>query len=229
MSIIRIPHHLDMDTLPPFRGLPLNRIVSPASPAEFVAAVEDISAFPSIGFDTESKPTFKVGEVSSGPHLIQFATPHKAYLFRIAVPGCIEAARTVLQAPELVKVGFGLSSDRSRLRSKLGIQPVSLLDLGAVLRYHGKKGQVGLRGAVAGVLGARVNKSRSVATSNWSKTALTEAQQNYAANDAFAALQVFLGLDAEQQQSLLNLAKTPADRSHKKRPAPASSAVPAEE
>src|SRR3546814_2343127 len=75
--------------------------------------------FACIGFDTESKPTFKVGEVSSGPHLIQFATPAKAYLFRISVPGCIEAASAILQAPALAKIGFGLKSDRSRLHGKL--------------------------------------------------------------------------------------------------------------
>lgn len=228
MSTIRIPHILDMDSLPPFRGLAFQCVVCPASPAEFAAAVKKISAFPAIGFDTESKPTFKVGEVSSGPHLIQFATPHQAYLFRIGVPGCIEAARALLQARELVKVGFGLSSDRARLRSKLGIQPASLLDLGVVLRYQGKKGQVGLRGAVAAVLGARVSKSRSVATSNWSRTELTEAQQAYAANDAYAALQVFHGLTVEQQQGLLYLATTPVDRSHKTRPT-AASVIPAEE
>lgn len=209
MATIRIPHILEMDRLPPFRGLALQRIACPASAAECAAALEQIRKCPVVGFDTESKPTFKVGELSTGPHLIQFATPHQAYLFRIAVPGCIEAARALLQAPELLKVGFGLSADRSRLSNRLNIQSNSLLDLGVVLRYHSKKGQVGLRGAVAAVLGARVGKSRSVATSNWSRTVLTEAQQAYAANDAYAALQVFLGLDAGQQQSLLDLAKPP--------------------
>lgn len=226
MSVIRIPQRLDIDTLPAFHGLSSQRIVLPSSPAEFAAAAEDICAVPYVGFDTESKPTFKVGEVSNGPHLIQFATPRAAYLFRIGLPGCIEAARAVLEAPEVMKVGFGLSSDRSRLRSKLGIEPVSLLDLGVVLRYQGKKGQVGLRGAVAAVLGVRVSKSRSVSTSNWARPVLTDAQQAYAANDAYAALQVFLGLTAEQQQSLLYLATAPAVLPRKGNRSPSSAALP---
>lgn len=201
--IIRIPQHADIDGLPAFDGLAGERIVTPASTAEFAAAVEDILSFPYVGFDTESKPTFKVGEVSGGPHLIQFATPHKAYLFQVCVSGCVDAARAVLEAPAVVKLGFGLKSDRSRLRSKLGIQLHSLLDLGSVLRYQGKKSPVGLRGAVASILNMRVSKSRSVATSNWANTQLSEVQQAYAANDAYAALRVFLALPREQQQTLL--------------------------
>ncbi len=73
-----------------------------------------------------------------------------------------------------------------------------------MLRYQDRKGQVGLRGAVAGVLGARIHKSRRVTTSNWASAELSEAQQVYAANDAYAALQVFLGLPAEQQRLLVH-------------------------
>jgi len=201
--IIHIRQHPNIDGLPRFVGLTSANIDTPATADEFRAAVDEIMGFACVGFDTESKPTFKVGEVSSGPHLIQFATPAKAYLFRIGVSGCIEAASAILQAPALAKIGFGLKSDRSRLHGKLGIRPASLLDLGSVLRYQGKKGQVGLRGAVAAVLDARIDKSRSVATSNWANPALTEAQQAYAANDAYAALRVFLGLSAKQQAMLL--------------------------
>ena len=201
--IIPIHQHLNIDGLPRFDGLTSAQIVTPATADAFRAAADEIMAVACIGFDTESKPTFKVGEVSSGPHLIQFATPAMAYLFKIGVPGCIEAARAILQSPTTVKIGFGLKSDRSRLHAKLGIRPASLLDLGSVLRYQGKKGQVGLRGAVAAVLNARVDKSRSVSTSNWANPVLTDAQQAYAANDAYAALRVFLGLSADQQAMLL--------------------------
>ncbi|PZR45618.1 MAG: ribonuclease D, partial [Stutzerimonas stutzeri] len=198
--IIHIAVQSDVERLPAFQGLPNHAIVMPASAEAFSAAAQELLACPCIGFDTESKPTFRVGEVSSGPHLIQFATPAKAYLLRVGLPGCIEAARTVLQAAQVVKIGVGLKSDRSRLHQRLGIHAHSLLDLGSLLRYQGKKGQVGLRGAVAAVLGRQIDKSRRLATSNWANPLLTEAQQAYAANDAYAALQVFLALPAEHQQ-----------------------------
>jgi ribonuclease D len=202
MTVVRIPQRLDIDTLPRFEGLPLDRILTPVTPEQFVQAVAEITAYAEVGFDTESKPTFKVGELSNGPHLIQFATPEKAYLFQVGVEGCIEAAKAVLESDRVLKIGFGLSSDRSRLRSKLGIELRHYLDLGTTLRYHGKKGQVGLRGAVAAVLAAGLRKSRSVSTSNWANRSLSEAQQHYAANDAYAALNVFLALDDEAAASL---------------------------
>jgi hypothetical protein len=39
---------------------------------------------PVIGFDTESKPTFRKGEVSTGPHLVQLATDAHVFLFPVA-------------------------------------------------------------------------------------------------------------------------------------------------
>ncbi len=186
--------------MPRFEGLALDRIVMPSTPAQCSQAADDLLSFAQIGFDTESKPTFKIGEVSTGPHLIQLATPQTAYLFHVGLDGCIEAAKAVLESKQSLKVGFGLSSDRTRLRSRLGIELCHYIDLGTTLRYEGKKGQVGLRGAVAAVLGARVSKSRSVSTSNWANRMLTDAQKYYAANDAYAALQVFFafGSDAER-------------------------------
>lgn len=102
----------------------------------------------------------------------------------------------------MLKVGFGLGSDRSRLRTRLGIELQHSIDLGTALRYEGKKGQVGLRGAVAAVLGAAISKSRRVSTSNWANARLTEAQQRYAANDAYAALAVFLALGDDPERLL---------------------------
>ncbi|WP_421681705.1 3'-5' exonuclease domain-containing protein 2 [Stutzerimonas urumqiensis] len=194
MPIIRIPQLVDLDALPRYEGVSPERILTPSTREAFRQAVDDIASYGQIGFDTESKPTFRVGEPSTGPHLIQFATPVTVYLFQVGADGCIDAAKAVLESDQVLKVGFGLSSDRSRLRSRLGIELRHFIDLGTTLRYAGKKGQVGLRGAVAAVLGTRISKSRSVSTSNWSNRTLTDAQRHYAANDAHAALAIFLAL-----------------------------------
>lgn len=206
-----------LDDLPRFQSLPPDRIVIPATAEEFCHAAEQILAHPAIGFDTESKPTFKVGEVSNGPHLIQFATEDRAYLFQVVQPGCIEAAKRILEADQVLKVGFGLASDRSRLRTRLGIELRHSLDLGSALRYQGKKGQVGLRGAVAAVLGAAISKSRSISTSNWATPRLSDAQQRYAANDAYAALMVYRALDAGALGFPQNgtAASPPSERKHR--------------
>jgi ribonuclease D len=202
MPIIRIPQVTELDTLPRYQGVSLDRIVIPATRAAFNQAITEITAFAQIGFDTESKPTFKVGEASTGPHLIQFATPQAAYLFHVGIEGSVEAAKVVLESDRVLKIGFGLGSDRSRLRGRLGIDLRRFIDLGTTLRYQGKKGQVGLRGAVAAVLGMRASKSRSLSTSNWAIRSLSDAQQLYAANDAYAALEVFLALGDDPERLL---------------------------
>lgn len=209
---MRIPQIDKSDTLPRFVGLSLDRIVIPSTPVSFSEAASTILSYREIGFDTESKPTFKVGEISTGPQLIQFATQQTAYLFRVGLEGCAEAAMAILESDQVLKIGFGLGSDRSGLRKHLGVELRNFIDLGTALRYQGKKGQVGLRGAVAALLGARINKSRSVATSDWSNRSLTDAQQLYAANDAYAALAVYLAFDDHSRHMLQDRVISGLDR-----------------
>ena len=55
---------------------------------------------------------------------------------------------------------------------------------------------VGLRAAVAIVLGQRMPKSKKVTTSNWAAAKLSPQQLQYAANDAHASLLVYRALQA---------------------------------
>lgn len=202
MTVVRIVQCKDAEQLPNFVGLDDKYIVMPETPAQFNQALEDIARCSEIGFDTESKPTFKPGEVSGGPHLLQFATTQTAYLFQVGLEGCLDAAKFLLESNQILKIGFGLSSDRTRLRTKLGIELGHYLDLGTALHCQAKKGQVGLRGAVAAVLQATFAKPRRISTSNWANPLLTQVQQRYAANDAYAALKVFLAIDPTVRESL---------------------------
>ena len=59
------------------------------------------------------------------------------------------------------------------------------------LRTLGYKDALGVKAAVAVVLGQRLQKSKSVTTSNWAMHELSPKQLQYAANDAFAALAIF--------------------------------------
>ena len=68
-----VPSKDETALLEPITGLPIERIHVPATREEFAAATAEIMAAGFVGFDTESKPTFRVGEVSDGPHIVQFA------------------------------------------------------------------------------------------------------------------------------------------------------------
>ena len=154
-------------------------------------AYDALMAADAIGFDTESKPTFLKGEVSTGPHLIQLATETTAYLFQVSQLHSIKELKEILESPQLLKVGFGLGGDRSALRSRLDITLNNVLDLGEVLRGPGHHGTVGAKVAVAHFFGQKLQKSKKTGTSNWASSQLTERQLLYAANDAHVALKIY--------------------------------------
>ncbi|MDQ8021452.1 MAG: 3'-5' exonuclease [Moraxellaceae bacterium] len=195
------PTKTETALLDPFPALALAQIVVPRTADEFAAAAAEILAAGAAGFDTEARPTFKVGEVSDGPHLVQFAIADKAgagkaFLFQVHRSEGHEALVALLKSPALLKAGFGLHSDRGQIQARLGVQPAALLDLDIVFRKDGYSGDMGVRAAVGLVLCQRFHKSKQVTTSNWGLRELSPPQLLYAANDAYAAFMVLQGLRA---------------------------------
>lgn len=111
------------------------------------------------------------------------------------VPMAWKFCAKLLQSEQLLKVGFGLSSDRRHIRTKLGAELGGTVDLNAVFSMQGYHKEMGVRAAVGLVLQQRFAKSRKVTTSNWSQPELTPQQMRYAANDAYAALKVLEALN----------------------------------
>ena len=177
-----------------FAGLTLAQIEVPTTRAQFAAAAAEILAARTVGFDTESKPTFAPGEVSNGPHVVQFALPDRAFIFQVRHAEGRELLIELLQSHSLRKVGFGLGSDRAQVQAKFGVALGAVIDLGHEFRQRGYRNAVGVRAAVAIVFERRFVKSKRTTTSNWALPQLNSSQLLYAANDAFAALKVFQAL-----------------------------------
>jgi ribonuclease D len=176
--------------LPPYNGIKLVDVVLVQSTLQAAEALAALMAADAIGFDTESKPTFVKGETSSGPHLIQFSTDDKAYLFQVGVNPALDVLKSILESNTTLKVGFGLSDDIKRLRVKLDITTVSVLDLSVALRGD-QRNDFGAKTAVAKFFGLKLQKSKKISTTNWSNVHLTERQILYAADDAQVALRVY--------------------------------------
>ncbi|MES2299171.1 MAG: 3'-5' exonuclease [Pseudomonadota bacterium] len=181
--------------LPPYQGLAMQRVHMVRSSADAAAALAALSRMDAVGFDTESKPTFVKGEVSSGPHLVQLATDECAFLFQIGAPGEREAyalvLKSVLESTTILKVGFGLADDVKRLRSKLGIDIANVLDLATALRTAGQRNTLGAKTAVARFFGQHLQKSKKITTTNWAMPRLSDKQIQYAADDAHVALRIY--------------------------------------
>ncbi len=194
MPPIPSPTKEEMSGLEPLGRLGLNDIVVVSTRQESDQAFQALATSTVLGFDTESKPTFARDQISAGPHVVQFSTLHKAYVFQLHDAGCREAVSALLESDSITKVGFGLASDHQQILRTLGVHPKNVLDLNVVFRKKGYSKEIGVRGAVAVVFNRRFLKSRKATTSNWANRQLSDSQIVYSANDAWAALQVFHAL-----------------------------------
>lgn len=178
------------ELLPPYDGIKLGDVRMVKSDKDAADALAALTAMDVLGFDTESKPTFLKGEVSTGPHLVQLATDDAAYLFQIGAAPAVEVLKAVLESTTILKVGFGLADDVKRLRIKLGIDAVNVLDLSTALRKN-ERNTLGAKTAVARFFGQRLQKSKKITTTNWALPRLSEKQILYAADDAHVALRIY--------------------------------------
>jgi len=188
------PSKEEIALLPEFGRLGLDRITlvdSGPQVREAVAALRDHAAW---GFDTESKPTFRVGEASDGPHIVQLSTLQHAWVFQLQDAACRDLVAGLLAEAAFTKAGFGLGDDTQRIQSKLLVAPAGVLELNHVFRERGYRKDMGVKGAVAVLFQQRFIKSKKAATSNWANPRLSEAQLIYAANDAYAAARVHAAL-----------------------------------
>jgi len=177
--------------LPLYRGIAIADVVLADSPAVVAEACRLLLGELVLGFDTEAKPTFAKGEVSTGPHLVQLATEYRVYLFPVRPLLDFDGLRQILESRRILKVGFGLGSDLAQLRARLGIEAQHILDLSRALPGERPRQTMGAKTAVARYLGRRMQKSKRTTTSNWAHPRLTERQMLYAADDAQVALRVY--------------------------------------
>jgi len=141
-----------------------------------------------IGFDTETKPSFKKGQFNH-VSLLQLSTTEQAFLFRLNKIGFPDQLRNLMEKENLIKIGAAVNDDLKGL-GKLtdSFYPQSFFDLNDELKKVGFH-NVGVRNLSGMVLKIRISKSEQV--SNWEAEILTEKQQRYAATDAWACLKVF--------------------------------------
>jgi ribonuclease D len=180
--------------LPPYIGIQIRDVHLVVTPEQAIAARDALLATDAIGFDTESKPTFTKGETSTGPHLIQFSTDDKAYLFQIGSrtdEHTLAVLQAILESATVLKVGFGLSDDVKRLHAKLAIRAGGVVDLSVALRTPGQRNDLGAKTAVAKFFGRKLQKSKKISTTNWALPRLNDKQILYAADDAQVALRVY--------------------------------------
>jgi ribonuclease D len=140
-----------------------------------------------LGFDTETRPTFKKGRKNS-VSLIQLSTEYLACLFRINKIGIPDELADLLSDPSVTKAGVAVHDDIRFLKSVRKFTPDGFIDLQTLVKDFGIKSS-GLKKLTAIVLGFRISKRQQV--TDWEAEELTEAQQIYAATDAWVCHQIY--------------------------------------
>lgn len=192
-----VPDRDAIAALPEFPRLGLGQITLVHTADKAREACAALNDHPALGFDTESKPTFFKDQVSDGPHIVQLATAHHAWVFQLHDPHCRDLVAQLLAVGGHTLAGFGLGDDTKRIVNKLGVVPAGVLELNTLFRQQGYRKEMGVKGAVAVLFGQRFIKSKKAATSNWAALRLSESQLVYAANDAHAAARVFAVMSGE--------------------------------
>jgi ribonuclease D len=163
-------------------------LILPSSPHEVIGhALHVLGSSQVLGFDTESKPSYKKGE-NNPIALIQLSTRRRAFLFRTTGGWMPAGLKRILENPRILKIGQGLKHEMRMLKKELHVEGrgfVDMLDIAHKLDCVPKS----VRGLSALFLGFRVTKSAQ--TTNWERKELTEKQKLYAATDAWACLMVY--------------------------------------
>lgn len=143
-----------------------------------------------IGFDTETKPTFKKGQLN-GIALLQLATPDIALLIKVKEVGLPVDLIKVLESPRILKIGAAIRDDNRGLQKLVRFTPAGFIDLQSIVSDFGID-SLSVRNLAAIVLGQKVSKSQQL--SNWDAPVYTDAQQQYAAIDAWVCREIYLKL-----------------------------------
>ena len=143
-----------------------------------------------LGFDTETRPSFHKGR-NNKVSLIQLATADLACLFRINKIGIPPELAELLADPEIIKAGVAIHDDIRILKRIKKFEPEGFVDLQKLVREFGIQSS-GLKKLSAIVLGFRISKRQQV--TDWEAAQLSEAQQVYAATDAWVCLQIYTKL-----------------------------------
>jgi len=158
---------------------------------DYLISIEYLTQQKMLGFDTETKPAFKKGVVYEVA-LLQLATKDRAFLFRLNKIGLPNDLKSILENPEIEKIGVAIRDDIKGLQKLNNFKPGGFVELQEHVKSYGIQ-DFSLKKLSAIVLGFRISKAQRV--TNWEALELSEAQQVYAATDAWISHRIYESLN----------------------------------
>lgn len=163
------------------------KIVMVDKDEQIPAVAQALNAETIIGFDTETKPSFRRGQ-SNNVSLLQLSTHTTCYLIRLNHLGLPESIKNVLENPDIIKIGVSIHDDFHNLHKISDLNPKGFVELQSYVKDY--EIQDNSLSRIYGILfGQRISKGQRL--TNWEANELTIHQQEYAALDAYACIQIY--------------------------------------
>ena len=151
------------------------------------SAVNALRTSPIVGFDTETRPCFRRGD-RHNVALLQLSTETDAFLFRVNKTGIPTSLKELLEDQDCIKIGLSTTDDFHQLTRICDIQPAGFIELQQLVKQYDIV-DMGLQKIYAILFQKKISKGQQL--TNWEAVQLTEAQQRYAAIDAWACLRIY--------------------------------------
>ena len=164
---------------------------------EMEAAAEILKNETHLGFDTETRPSFKKGEYYP-PALIQLATANCVYLFRISSTKTLAPVLPILESDKILKTGVAIKDDVKELQAIESFNPAGFIEITDITSKLGYENR-GLRALAGLLMGGRISKAAQV--SNWAKSELEPKQIRYAATDAWISRELYARALSESSET----------------------------
>ena len=150
-------------------------------------AVNYLLQQPILGFDTETKPSFKKGRINKVA-LLQVSTHDIAFLFQLNAIGITDDIIKLLEDKKITKVGLSLSDDMRALSQRRKFKQGDFIDIQEIVKKIGIE-DMSLQKIYANLFGKKISKSKQL--SNWNTEILDDKQKKYAALDAYACICIY--------------------------------------
>lgn len=163
------------------------RIIVVLNEREADKAVDYLLNAELLGFDTETKPSFRKGHQNTVA-LLQVSTNDTCFLFRLHSTGLCPSIKKLLETTKVRKIGLSWHDDILSLKKCGEFQPKGFIDLQDHMKELGIE-DTGLAKLYANIFGQRISKREQL--SNWEADVLSEKQKTYAATDAWACVMLY--------------------------------------
>lgn len=163
------------------------RIIVVMSAGETEKAVNYLLSQPMLGVDTETRPSFRKGDIHKVA-LLQVSTIDTCFLFRLNMTDITPAIMRLLENTQVPMIGLSWHDDILSLQRRRQFTPGRFIDLQDLVGELGIE-DLSLQKIFANIFQQKISKRQQL--TNWDAAVLSEKQKCYAATDAWACLKLY--------------------------------------